>query len=171
MKTIQLAAISILLLFFTVVTVMLFQADHIPTPEPIVAPATSVDYKPEATGMFEAYQWRRLAWVDENGYIPPGGLSNAIQQRNAYLQSFLDPSGFGDPPTTKLNWISRGPDNVGGRTRTLVIHPDYSNIIWAGSVGGGVWKSLDGGSTWAAMNGAMQKLHRYFDGYGSEWLP
>ena len=41
----------------------------------------------------------------------------------------------------KLNWIERGPGNVGGRTRSLLIHPsDTTNSTWfAASVSGIRW--------------------------------
>ena len=48
-------------------------------------------------------------------------------------------------------WISVGPGNVGGRTRSLVINPQNPNIMYAGSVSGGVWKSTDAGVTWTPL--------------------
>ncbi len=52
--------------------------------------------------------------------------------------------------TEALPWIERGPGNVGGRTRGLVVDPDDpSHQTWfVGSVGGGIWKTTDGGATW-----------------------
>lgn len=40
-------------------------------------------------------------------------------------------------------WIERGPTNVGGRTRTLMIDPNdpSKKTVWAGSVAGGLWKT------------------------------
>lgn len=42
-------------------------------------------------------------------------------------------------------WTERGPDNVGGRTRALMIDPNDATkkTVWAGSVGGGLWKTTD----------------------------
>jgi photosystem II stability/assembly factor-like uncharacterized protein len=55
--------------------------------------------------------------------------------------------------TKALNWIQRGPGNVGGRTRGLVIDPDDgSGDTWyTGPVGGGVWKTTDGGENWTSL--------------------
>ncbi len=52
--------------------------------------------------------------------------------------------------TDALPWVERGPGNVGGRTRGLVVDPDDPSFqTWyAGSVGGGIWKTTDGGATW-----------------------
>ena len=53
-------------------------------------------------------------------------------------------------PVPNFNWISMGPDNIGGRTRAILIDntdPSHQTIFAAG-VSGGVWKSTDGGGTW-----------------------
>jgi len=43
---------------------------------------------------------------------------------------------------TDLFWEERGPDNHGGRTRTIAFDPSDStgNTIWTGGVSGGLWK-------------------------------
>lgn len=48
---------------------------------------------------------------------------------------------------TPLPWISRGPGNVAGRARAIVVDPDdaTNNTWYFGSVGGGVWKTTDAG--------------------------
>jgi hypothetical protein len=43
-------------------------------------------------------------------------------------------------------WESRGPNNLGGRTRALALDVTNENIILAGQVSGGMWRSTDGGS-------------------------
>ena len=58
----------------------------------------------------------------------------------------------------KLEWTSRGPYNVGGRTRGLVIDVANPNIYIAGGVSGGIWRSEDGGDTWEKMTKSHQ-LH------------
>lgn len=42
-------------------------------------------------------------------------------------------------------WQERGPDNIGGRTRAIMIDPNdpTGNTLWAGSVSGGLWKITD----------------------------
>ena len=47
------------------------------------------------------------------------------------------------------SWVSRGPWNVGGRTRALGIDVSNASIIIAGGISGGMWRSADGGTTWA----------------------
>ncbi len=62
--------------------------------------------------------------------------------------------------TKKLNWIERGPGNVGGRTRAIVVDPDDTNYkTWfAGSVGGGIWKTTDGGASWIPLTDNLPNL-------------
>lgn len=43
---------------------------------------------------------------------------------------------------------SRGPSNVPGRTRGIIVDPKNDNRWFAGTAGGGVWLTEDNGSTW-----------------------
>lgn len=55
--------------------------------------------------------------------------------------------------TEKLNWTERGPGNVSGRTRGLIIDPDdpTGNTWFTGSVGGGIWKTTNAGNSWTNL--------------------
>jgi len=55
--------------------------------------------------------------------------------------------------TQGLVWENMGPDNVGGRTRAVLVDVNNSNIIYAGSVTGGLFVSYDKGGTWATVPG------------------
>ncbi|MEO5675041.1 MAG: T9SS type A sorting domain-containing protein [Chitinophagales bacterium] len=48
-----------------------------------------------------------------------------------------------DGPDFSITWNERGPRDVGGRTRAIMIDPNDSTgqTIWAGSVSGGLWKT------------------------------
>lgn len=50
-----------------------------------------------------------------------------------------------DDQVIAINWRERGPKNVGGRTRTIMIDPNdpTGNTVWAGSVSGGLWKTTN----------------------------
>jgi len=50
----------------------------------------------------------------------------------------------------EIEWVERGPANVGGRTRGIYVDPDdpSQNTWFVASVGGGVWKTTDAGSSW-----------------------
>lgn len=47
-------------------------------------------------------------------------------------------------------WEAIGPDNIGGRTLCLTVHPQDTNILWVGSASGGLWKSTTAGRGVAA---------------------
>jgi len=59
-----------------------------------------------------------------------------------------------------LDWINRGPGNVAGRARGILVDPDDpSGLTWfVASVGGGVWKTPDGGATWAELTADVPNL-------------
>jgi photosystem II stability/assembly factor-like uncharacterized protein len=56
-------------------------------------------------------------------------------------------------------WTWLGPGNIGGRTRSIVVHPKNPATMWAGSVAGGIWKTIDGGATWGPLDDFMASLN------------
>jgi hypothetical protein len=54
--------------------------------------------------------------------------------------------------SSNSGWTFRGPDNIGGRTRALLIDKDNSTIMYAGGVAGGLWKSTTSGQYWEEVN-------------------
>jgi photosystem II stability/assembly factor-like uncharacterized protein len=54
-------------------------------------------------------------------------------------------------------WNTRGPWNVGGRTRGMAIDIKDPNHIIAGGVSGGIWQSKDAGNTWLKVS--MPQAH------------
>ncbi len=45
-------------------------------------------------------------------------------------------------------WVTQGPYNIGGRINTIANNPGNDQIIYVGSVCGGIHKTTDGGETW-----------------------
>ncbi len=60
----------------------------------------------------------------------------------------------------QADWIERGPGNVSGRTRGLLVDPDdpEHNTWYAGSVGGGVWKTENAGQDWFELTTGLPNL-------------
>lgn len=59
-----------------------------------------------------------------------------------------------------LSWTELGPDNIGGRTRAILIDktdPTYQTL-YIGSVSGGLWKSTSGGTSWTRIAGFDDNL-------------
>ncbi|MGD8306930.1 MAG: hypothetical protein PVF17_09765, partial [Ignavibacteria bacterium] len=63
-------------------------------------------------------------------------------------------------PDAVLNWEERGPGNVAGRTRGILVDPTDPNFdTWiAGSVGGGVWKTTNAGQNWTHLTASLPNL-------------
>jgi hypothetical protein len=62
-------------------------------------------------------------------------------------------------------WFERGPANIGGRTRTLLVDAadPTGNTVWCGSVGGGLWKTTNGlagatATTWQSVDNFFANL-------------
>ncbi|PDH42044.1 MAG: hypothetical protein CND83_02260, partial [Rhodothermaeota bacterium MED-G19] len=67
---------------------------------------------------------------------------------------------YGTSAAATATFTERGPRNVAGRTRTILIDvADASGNTWiAGNVGGGVWKTSDQGSTWTNLSPDMENI-------------
>jgi hypothetical protein len=47
-----------------------------------------------------------------------------------------------------VNWIEQGPDNIGGRTRAILVDHVDENRVWAGGVSGGLYVSYNKANRW-----------------------
>lgn len=65
-----------------------------------------------------------------------------------------------DAQLAALPWVERGPSNIGGRTRGLIVDPDDGthNTWFAGSVGGGIWKTTNAGASWTNLTPDLPNL-------------
>ena len=64
------------------------------------------------------------------------------------LNKAYNSKAFKNKRTQQLDWVERGPANVPGRTRGVIVFSDNPDTWLAGAVGGGIWKTTDGGDTW-----------------------
>ena len=86
--------------------------------------------------------WEKMMLADPaTGEIPKG-----IQFLERYFAKGL-PMAAAD--RSGPDWTSRGPWNVGGRSRAIALDVNDENRILAGGVSGGIWLSEDGGQSWA----------------------
>ncbi len=82
------------------------------------------------------------------GYMESKQFPNVDFPIKAYFQSL---KALADNPSLKSTagtWDVQGPGNIGARINTVAVHPDDSNIIYAGFSHGGVFKTVDGGANW-----------------------
>jgi hypothetical protein len=113
-----------------------------------------------------AAEFRATQMRNENGQIPENALLKALQQKQ---KMHVDPSAWpganlGGLPSQQVagidtnSWTWLGPGNIGGRVRSILIHPTTPAIMWAGSVCGGIWKTTNSGASWFPMNDFMANL-------------
>jgi len=88
---------------------------------------------------------------EQTGTLDPQWVQNAINQADALsVKSRLNKS---------IVWENMGPDNVGGRTRAMIVHKDSSNIWFVGSVSGGLFRSTTFGKSWTPVNDQQENLN------------
>ncbi|UOQ54293.1 T9SS type A sorting domain-containing protein [Hymenobacter cellulosivorans] len=83
-----------------------------------------------------------------------------------YAQKLVAQRASRRPPVgslTQTTWVERGPNNVGGRIRDLVVDPSDAtgNTVWAGAAGGGLWKTTNGAAatpTWQSVDNFFANL-------------
>ncbi|MCB0805540.1 MAG: T9SS type A sorting domain-containing protein [Bacteroidales bacterium] len=81
------------------------------------------------------------------GLLNPQDVSQARKQVMAQ-------STVGYKSSDALDWVSLGPDNIGGRTRALIFdnRDATAKTMYAGSVSGGIYKTTNLGNTWVKVN-------------------
>ncbi|HON18220.1 MAG TPA: T9SS type A sorting domain-containing protein [Salinivirgaceae bacterium] len=101
----------------------------------------------------EAYQ----QWLFKIKANPTTNTISAedLAKADAGFQKMIAKSGNHDG----FHWIEKGPNNIGGRTRVVLIDKNNPNTLWAGAVAGGIWKSTTGGQYWERINYTVE------DGY------
>jgi hypothetical protein len=141
------------------------------------APATPVAFAPpienealEHTLGEEAILFRNLQKQDEKGEIAPNGLTRAkthvdlmeaAASRETPAAGEKGASAAGIEPVAGIDrtgWEWLGPGNIGGRIRSILIHPTATDTMWAGSATGGVFKTTNGGASWTHLDDFMANL-------------
>ncbi len=107
----------------------------------------------------EYIDWLESFYRDEKGVVDPARMAAArAAARTLPLNPRILPvarknaAGETEALVSPNDWIWKGPGNIGGRTRSLLIHPTQTNRMWLGSVGGGIWYTSDGGASWSPVN-------------------
>lgn len=81
----------------------------------------------------------------ESGESYPGGHRSRVLEAARRLGKRVD---------GPLPWLERGPGNVAGRTRAVIVDAaDPTEQTWlAGTIGGGIWKTTDAGASWFSIS-------------------
>jgi len=76
--------------------------------------------------------------------------TSAIQNKRKFLKAHR--------AFTAEPWQSLGPEFVGGRTRSLIFHPENADIMYSGGVSGGVWKTTNAGLNWTPISDDIENM-------------
>jgi len=114
-------------------------------PESKIQEAPSLESSPENPQARADYQ-NRMLLSPLTGTIPKNIRTRELAFSELQLKANSIPPGFRIFEIN--NWKERGPINVGGRTRGVVIDTENENRLLSGGVSGGIWRSEEGGSSW-----------------------
>ena len=86
-----------------------------------------------------AFEYRKMIYQDlVTGEINQQQLAKAKSQvRNKMMSK-----------NSNISFVEEGPDNVGGRTRSIAVDPNQPKTMFAGSVTGGLFVSYNKGNNW-----------------------
>ena len=127
-------------------------------PENPISSERNTYVTPSFDGPLEFEKFHRAIRTPEDATGPGYKSGYLINEINKSLRSNLR-SGRRSSAIA-LEFKERGPNNVPGRTRGLLVDPgDATKNTWfAGSASGGVWKTTDGGQTWTLITPDLPNL-------------
>ncbi|TLX71818.1 T9SS type A sorting domain-containing protein [Labilibacter sediminis] len=93
----------------------------------------------------EYFHQIRTKWGEEESNYPANYLMTELNKVRSTLKA---------GNAAGIHWELRGPGNVGGRTRSVIVDiTDPTNATWfAGSATGGIWKTTDEGANWTNIS-------------------
>lgn len=109
------------------------------------------DYKPgekipKPVSRYHYYMQQRAY---PNSEIPFGATSMGFEEKELMMSRLSKNKNL--LQSLQNEWRLVGPDNIGGRIKSVAIHPQNDNIVYFGAAAGGVWKTTDGGETWTPL--------------------
>ncbi|MBI5086035.1 MAG: hypothetical protein HZB13_15730 [Acidobacteria bacterium] len=58
----------------------------------------------------------------------------------------------------EAQWVSIGPQAIGGLTNGIVVHPERPDTVYTSTRWGGIWKTTDAGVSWTALTDNLPSL-------------
>jgi len=103
---------------------------------------------------------RTRANEHEPSYNSNYKVEELLKARRVRGTAALNNNSYSSFASAKLNWIERGPGNVAGRVRTIIVDPDdkTNNTWFIGSASGGIWKTRNAGKTWGNLTKDLPNL-------------
>ncbi|MBL8007364.1 MAG: T9SS type A sorting domain-containing protein [Ignavibacteria bacterium] len=150
-KLILLLAIIIFAGFTALLSLLIEKSKNTPK-EKVSKKKTSelIESKSEklSSGALESMQWINQIRAYPEQDIPSDKFYKSFEYSKENLQSVnqMDDAG---------QWESIGPNNIGGRSLCVAVHPADTSVIFMGASSGGLWKSVTGGigaNAWTMIN-------------------
>lgn len=92
------------------------------------------------------FEWEQKRLADPvTGKIP----DNIRAEELAYAATLPSDANTPNERINSVTWASRGPWNIGGRTRAFAADVNNEAVLLAGTTSGGMWRSSDSGKTWS----------------------
>lgn len=110
----------------------------------------------EGTGLHGRYTWELQRLRNPQTGDIPANINRLEMEYAATLPGYMG-ANTGNSKIQALNWKSRGPWHVGGRTRAFAIDVSNSGKFLAGSTSGGMWASANNGTTWTPAWGVVHQ--------------
>lgn len=105
------------------------------------------------SGPFARYLHRLMRYAGVSGVYDAAARYTSFEEAQRHLIRDASPPAFkgGQHVPFADAWVNIGPNNTGGCTKTIAIHPTDQNILYAGAAGGGVWKTTNAGGSWTLL--------------------
>jgi len=110
--------------------------------------------KKDASGAMESMQWLTQIRAYPDIDIPDGKFFEAFEYSQENLQAVNERDDLDQ-------WQSLGPNNIGGRSLCVAVHPVDTGTIFMGAASGGLWRSTTGGigaTAWTMINTGYPSL-------------
>jgi len=110
--------------------------------------------KKGASGAMESMQWMTQIRAYPEIDIPSDKFFKAFEYSKENLQAVNERDDLDQ-------WQSIGPNNIGGRSLSVAVHPVDTGTIFMGAASGGLWKSTSGGlgaNAWTMINTGYPSL-------------
>ena len=156
----------VLIAFLTIASLSFFSYTYLTTdPGRIAIKPDAFDEQEEGGAakqeeILARMEQERLMTQDPSlGYAPVERLKEAELKAQQSVNNFLKENS----PQALLSWTERGPNNMGGRSRSVLINRNDAtgNTVFVGSVGGGLWKTTNfksGSPTWTMVSSVSANL-------------
>jgi len=135
--------------FFLLASIINFRQKNNPFQSPVIG---------ESNGELEYEDDMARAWRHEFLMTRDPALNRVPTERLVYAKQKMDEleALAVSNRTTAMTWTERGPSNIGGRTRALLVDQGDAtgNTVFAAGVGGGLWKTINFKSAcdWTVIN-------------------